>query len=192
MDSFIKESRDFLTTLESYSYFTRSQEIKQVLESDWEVSMEDTSTTLGPHIKSIANVALGSKSTLKNKDFKFMESIVLYSGMLRLDIFKNEPKKAKVEICKGIMRLYGSIKQHTVDPEVLGEISKNPTIMKLADTVGESLKNTDIDPEEMLKAIVSGGKLDPKYQKFVDSLESQIKDLKLDGKEIGQIMSLLG
>ncbi len=190
MEAFLTESRNFIKSLEAYSYFTRSQDILGLLESDGESSMQEAVKVLALNAKNITSVALGSKSALKNKDFKFMESIVLYGGLLRLDVFKNEPKRAKVEMCKGLLKLYGSVKQ--IDSEALDEISKNPTIMKLADSVGTTLKSTDIDPQEMLAALLSGKPLDAKYQKFVESLEADIKDLKLDASDVGAVMSLLG
>jgi len=191
IDVFKRRSLEFIDSIQSsFSYINANtiENIKKFVNDSDEILMKDTATVLYKYAINITDVT--AKQKLKNNDFKFMNGIVLFNGMLHLDKFKSENKSTKKVLTIHLNNLLAS-SIHTVDLSIenmdikgISETIENNTVLSnLVNTLTNKLTSGNVDIPSLLTSLLTnpeGAKDNPAFKEIFDVVEKDIQKIDPD------------
>lgn len=192
---------------------------KKRLETDeayFAAQTSNTYETLEPHHISILTVC-NKQRKLKTADFQFLNDVVLFDGILKFDLFRDENKNTKETLVKYLHTLYMTSVVNTKAPaevielvqqqntraphslDALNGLLSNPVVSQLASDITNELQTQNVDPAALLSSIMSGkpnAQLNKLMGTITNKLEHKMSTGELDKdqleKQAQHLMSSMG
>jgi hypothetical protein len=194
----------FITTLSTFEYFKDSTRLLEYINAQDASVLGNGMAPLIAFMPEILNI-INSEQPQSNKKFKFLESITLFDGQLKLDIFKNENKNTKKAIVKHLSNLLAASYEYTknefsssVLPQFEGKsmegmidvIQKSECLSGIIDKFSNKLTSSEIDPMQLLSSLMSGDINNSAVKGLIDEVQSDIS--KMDAKDIERLTAQIG